>query len=407
MKRKYYAAILILMMLCAGCADNRGADNINAETVSVTTEEMTVTSAETEPQLPAGEEYLSALERDGDIWYNTDEKYADIVDVLKKRYEYSKEVQGIVLAADDTELIFCASLHSYERDGVTKVNPYTTYETGSLTKMFTASSVFLLCEQGKLQLDDELGKYFPGYEDTPTAKITVYQLLHMQSGIYDMAHHMTEFMPEDADEDMKARAKKGELTDDEFIELVFSKELRTEPGTIFEYSNTNYKLLALIVENVSGQSFSDFVKENIFDKCGMEHSSIAAQGDVTSVPRDTKEPYCTYTYFIRGAGDMHSCAADLIAFDRALFAKKVIGESSLEEMFNMDKSYGCGWYIEKANPEHYIHGGDVGNYISFNAVYNAETEDRIYLVEFFPNKDNDTQRLMYQIYDTLRLEIEK
>ena len=138
----------------------------------------------------------------------------------------------------------------------------------------------------------------------------------------------------------------------------------------------------------------------------MEHSSIASTGDITSVPRDTEEPYCTYTYFIRGAGDLHSCAADMIAFDRALFAGNIIGKDSLDEMFNMDRSYGCGWYIEKAHPKYYIHGGDDGNYISFNAAYNTDEYGRIYLVEMFPNKDDRTGRKMYGIYDALRLELE-
>ena len=80
---------------------------------------------------------------------------------------------------------------------------------------------------------------------------------------------------------------------------------------------------------------------------------------------------------------------------------------ALREMFNMDKGYGCGWYVEKPNTEHYIHGGDVGNYISFSAVYNAETSDRIYLVELFLNKDTKTQRVICQIYDAIRLELNK
>ena len=298
-------------------------------------------------------------------------------------------------------------MDSYERDGVTKANEYTTYEIGSVTKMFTASAVLMLCEQGRINLDDTLGKYYPEYADTPAAQITIYQLLHMQSGLYDMDHMMKEYMPEDAAEDMKARANKGRLTDDEFVALVFAKELKTEPGAMHEYSNTNYKILALIVESVSGQSFAEFVKENIFDKCGMEHSSLSTEGDVTSVPRDTENPYCTYTNFIRGAGDMHSSAADLLAFDRALFAGELLNKESLDEMFNMDKTYGCGWYIEKAHPEHFMHTGEVGNYLTLSAVYNTKDRGRIYLIELSPNDDQDSLRTLYTIYDTLRLELDK
>ena len=397
-------ALLILTIISTGCTAHKESSS-NDETVTSLTEISTEASAETVTTVP--DEDSTAFEYDGDMAYNTDEKYSVIVQELKEQYGYIGDVKGVFLAADDEEIIFTAFTNSYERDGVTKINEFTTFEIGSVTKMFTASAVLMLREQGKLQLYDTLGKYYPEYKDTPAGKITIYQLLHMQSGLYDMDHIMSKYIPEDADEDLKARAEKWDLTDDDFTELVFAKELKTEPGTLYEYCNTNYKFLALIVEKITGQSFAGFVKENIFDKCGMEHSSIAAQGDVTSVPRNTVLPYCTYTDFIRGAGDMHSCAFDLIAFDRALFAGELLNKGSLEEMFNMDKTYGCGWYIEKEHPKHFMHTGKVGNYLTLSAVYNTEKYGRIYLVELCPNNDNDTMRTMMRIYDSLRLEIDK
>ena len=341
-----YAVIVALST--AGCAQNSADTVITESTAEVTEINSEIqTEAQTKSLAPA-EVYLNGLENEEDMWYSSDERYSEIVEVLKKEYHYSRDVQGVFIVADDEDIIFFAGMNSYESDGITKVGPYTTYEIGSVTKMFTASCVLLLCEQGKMSLDDTLGKYWPEYEIG--ADITIYQLLHMQSGIHDFEHTMSDFVNEDTPEDLRKRAdcwevkaQTGEpLTDEDFLELVSHKKLNNEPGTVFEYSNTNYKLLAMIVEMVSGQSFADFVKENIFDKCGMEHSSIAAVGDVTSVPRETVYPHCTYTHFIRGAGDMHSCAADLIAFDRALMAGDIINDESLEKMFTIDKGYGCG-----------------------------------------------------------------
>ena len=406
---KYRRMTALLLMVLTGCT----VGGRQEETAPVTTEVMQTEAIQTELQTEISSETApdtteeSSFVHEGDIGYSTDEKYADIVQVLKKRYEYVGDTQGFIYVADDEEIIFSACMDSYERDGVTRANEYTTYEIGSVTKMFTACAVLMLCEQGSIQLDDTLGKFFPEYIDTPAAAITIYQLLHMQSGLYDMDHMMNAYIPEDADEDMKARAKDGKLTDDEFVSLVFAKELKTEPGTIHEYSNTNYKLLALIIEQISGQSFAGYIGENIFDRCGMEHSSISTEGDVTSVPRDTETPYCTYTNFIRGAGDMHSCAADLIAFDRALFAGELLNKSSLDEMFNMDKTYGCGWFIEKAHPEHFMHTGEVGNFLTLSAVYNTKDRGRIYLIELAPNNDHDTLRTLYEIYDALRLGLDK
>ena len=113
----------------------------------------------------------------------------------------------------------------------------------------------------------------------------------------------------------------------------------------------------MIIEKVTGKSYAEYVQENIFDICGMEHSSSMTTGDVTSVPEfvpDDSSPFndpyelvdTLYMQLIRperGVGDIHSCAADLLLFDRALIGGKLINEDSLVEMFHMDKSYGCGW----------------------------------------------------------------
>ena len=162
---------------------------------------------------------------------------------------------------------------------------------------------------------------------------------------------------------------------------------------------------------ISSEAAPDTTEESSFVHEGdigySTDEKYADEGDVTSVPRDTETPYCTYTNFIRGAGDMHSCAADLIAFDRALFAGELLNKSSLDEMFNMDKTYGCGWFIEKAHPEHFMHTGEVGNYLTLSAVYNTKDRGRIYLIERAPNNDHDTLRTLYEIYDALRLGLDK
>ena len=130
------------------------------------------------------------------------------------------------------------------------------------------------------------------------------------------------------------------FTDEELLSMLFSCELEFGPGTKYSYSNAGYTLLAMIIEKITGESYAEYVQKNIFDACGMEHSSSMATGDVTSIPEfvpDSSSPFpdpyevvdTLYMQLIkpeRGVGDIHSCAADLLLFDRALIGGKSVCE---------------------------------------------------------------------------------
>lgn len=282
-------------------------------------------------------------------------------------------------------------MNSTETDSTTKVNAYTTYEIGSLTKAFTATAVFQLIEQGKLSLDDTLNKFFPEFEKGKD--ITVYQLLHMQSGL------RREFAyPDgnDVDIDMEIFKKyyKDGYTDDELLDMLFAADLEYEIGTKFSYSNVNYTLLAMIIEQITGDSYSEYITKNIFEPCGMEHSSSMAFGDVTSVPEKPPEGYYPFDVnevtdngydlgarSFRGCGDIHSCAADMLAFDRALTGGKLINEDSLAEMFKMDMGYGCGWGLTGKYENAYYHEGGTPSFHTGNLLCKSREYGNVYLIQ--------------------------
>ena len=159
----------------------------------------------------------------------------------------------------------------------------------------------------------------------------------------------------------------------------------------------------MIIEKVTGKSYAEYVQENIFDVCGMEHSSSMTTGDVTSVPEfvpDNSSPFndpyelvdTLYMQLIRpqrGVGDIHSCAADLLLFDRALIGGKLINEESIAEMFHTDKGYGCGWVPARPNSSIYYHGGETYIYKAYNLYAKSPKYGNIYLIQLHPTVAGD------------------
>ena len=323
---------------------------------------------------------------DENLYINKDKKYEELITIATKFDFY-----GSMIIATDDDVVLYSGGEGKNIDGK-PVDPSTTYDIGSNSKTFTAVSIMQLIEQGKVSLDDTLDMYFPEYE---TGKdITVYNLLHMQSGIPDDINEPDKFWGiSDRDEVMEFLKTKyfcDNLTDEEYLNALYAAPLMFEPGTQQSYSNTNYHLLAFIIEQVSGMSYCDYLQKNIFDVCGMEHTTSMTIGNETSVPEGFEDEleigmvdekgYELQGVTDRGDGGVHSCAADMLAFDRALFGGKLISDSSLQEMMNWDMDYGCGLYPFSRNEKSYGHSGAYGVYISMNIVYETEEFGRVYLI---------------------------
>ncbi|MBO7426551.1 MAG: beta-lactamase family protein [Clostridiales bacterium] len=330
---------------------------------------------------------------DDNLYINKDKKYEELIATATKFDFY-----GSMILATDEDVVLYSGGEGKTIDGK-PVDPYTTYDIGSNSKAFTAVSIMQLIEQGKVSLDDTLDVYFPEYE---TGKdITIYNLLHMQSGIPDDINEPEEFWGiSDEDEVMdflKAKYFCDNLTDEEYLNALYAAPLLFEPGTEQSYSNTNYHLLAFIIEQVSGMSYCDYVQKNIFDVCGMKHTTSMVIGNETSVPEGyemeqeigmvDENGYELQGITDRGDGGIHSCAADLLAFDRALFGGKLVSEGSLQEMMNWDMEYGCGLYPFASNNKSYGHSGAYGVYISMNIIYETEEFGRVYLIMLLATND--------------------
>lgn len=335
-------------------------------------------------------------------WASGDGDLAELAAVMKRECAKSPEIKGSYLLATDDRVVFIGGINASDVNG-NRVDAYTTYEIGSLTKAFTATAVFQLCERGELSLDSTLEQYFPEFEYGK--EITVYHLLHMQSGLRkDFVSEKT-FLDENGNRDMAEfrRYYYDGFTDEELLSMLFSDEPEYRPGTRFLYSNTGYTLLAMIIEKVAGESYADYIQKNIFDVCGMEHSSSMRTGDVTSVPEfvpgegspDT-DPYeivdTLYMQLIgpeRGVGDIHSCAADMLLFDRALTGGKLVNEESLAGMLKTDRGYGCGWVKFGNYPDVWYHGGETYIYKAYNLYARTKKYGNLYLIQLHPTVAGD------------------
>lgn len=335
-------------------------------------------------------------------WAAGDEDLTELVGIMKRECARSPQIKGTYILASDDRIIFIGGINASDIHG-NRIDAYTTYEIGSLTKAFTATAVFQLCERGKLSLDSTLDLYFPEFEYGK--EITVYHLLHMQSGFRKDFVSDDTFLDEKGNPDVEEfrRYYYDGFTDEELLSMLFSCEPEFRPGTRYLYSNTGYTLLAMIIEKVTGESYAEYIKKNIFDICGMESSSSMTTGDVTSIPEFVphgdspfNDPYeivdTLYMQLIkpqRGVGDIHSCAADLLLFDRALIGGKLINEESLAEMFHMDKGYGCGWVQARPNSDIFYHGGETYIYKAYNLYAKTKKYGNIYLIQLHPTVAGD------------------
>ena len=394
--RKTVAMILILSMMLPLAACKQG--DAPAETTTTATEETSLSTSEEETTTTAEDTasycesgFLKGLRiEENNTFVNADEKYSKLINQVNEVVAQSG-FEGSMLIATDDEIIMFSGPKALSVTG-DPVDPYTTYDIASCSKTITATAIFQLIEDGKISLDDTLDKFFPKYEKGKD--ITLYNVLHMTSGIvdyYDARRFWAKVDGKDLDEYVR-KSERDEISDEEFLDNLYAAPLNFTPGTSQDYSNTNYVLLALIVEQVSGMRFCDYVKENIFDVCGMEHTSSMVQGNETCVPQSFDSEYEqgyvdeTGRYMAvnreRGCGGIHTGVADLLAFDKALIGGKLVSKESLDDMttwsFTNKMGYGCGLFPYADNA--FGHSGYNACCITQNIIIDSKEFGRVYFI---------------------------
>jgi D-alanyl-D-alanine carboxypeptidase len=265
--------------------------------------------------------------------------------------------------------------HAYGKARLEPAAPATAemrYSIGSISKQFTAAAILLLQEQGKLSVDDAVGKYVPGL--TRGNEVTIRQILSHTSGYQD-------YWPEDYVMTPMLHAE----TAQEIMDTWAKKPLDFEPGTQWQYSNTNYVIAGAIVEKVSGERLMDFLGEHIFHPLGMKSvwnsdERKLTQTDATPYYRHALGPLRVAPKEGRGwmfaAGELAMTAHDLALWDESLIGQKILKPESYKEMFTEVKlkdgkgtHYGLGVEVVDRDGHRSIeHSGEVSGFVSDNEV---------------------------------------
>jgi D-alanyl-D-alanine carboxypeptidase len=224
----------------------------------------------------------------------------------------------------------------------------TRYAIGSVSKQFTAAALLLLAEQGKLSLNDKVSQYLPDL--TRAGDVTIRELLSHTSGYEDYAP-----------QDYMIPAWTRPITPREILDQWAKKPLNFDPGTRWQYSNTNYVIAGEIFEKVSGQPLVAFLREKIFGPLGMTTAGEISghePGDASAYTRYALGPPRLVTRegpgWMFAAGELAMTPSDLARWDIAFLEKKILSARSYDEFTREVK-------LNDGKPTHYALGLDLGD----------------------------------------------
>jgi len=271
------------------------------------------------------------------------------------------------------------------------------FQIGSITKQFTAVAILMLEEQGKINTSNSISKYIPDYPSGDN--ITIHHLLTHTSGIKDFTKMKS----------IQQIAQK-DLSPKELIDFFKNEPVDFLPGTKFEYNNSGYAILGYIIELVTGETYTDFIRKNIFEKIGMSNSQYA---DDTAIIKNRAYGYRKKgdQYVNKGrisftipfsSGSLMSTAEDMLKWQNALNRHLLLNEKTSKKAFSKKTlnngdtiDYGYGWHLSELNGTiTREHGGSVFGFKSMG-VYIPSLD--IYVIGFSNCDCNSPTQLVRDI----------
>ena len=268
---------------------------------------------------------------------------AALVDQYVEPYVRTHNFSGSVLLTRNGQVLVSKGygMANYELD--VPNSPQTKFHIASVSKTFTAAAIMILAERGLLSPADPVEKLIPGFPNGD--RLTVHHLLVHTSGI----PNVNDF----PDYDQKSRFPQ---TPKSLVDMFKDRPLIMAPGERYSYSNSNYNLLAFIIETLSGQSYGEFLARNIFEPLGMTSSGHdgnaaallknRASGYVPAgISNLENAPYLDWSAKT-GNGSLYSTVEDLYKWDRALTTEKILKKPALDSIFTDHvEGTGYGWFI--------------------------------------------------------------
>lgn len=286
-----------------------------------------------------------------------------------------------IAVVQDGKIAYVQAYGAAKLDPHAPATPQMRYSIGSISKQFTAAAILLLAEEGKLSLDDPVSKYVPGLTDAD--RITIRQLLSHTSGYQD-------FWPQDYVPPLMLKPITAEQIMDRWAKI----PLDFQPGTKWQYSNTNYVIAGVIVEKVAGMPLLQFLSQRVFTPLAM---SSVADTNLNKLPPTDPTGYFKYALgpshpapkegkgWMFAAGELAMTAEDLAKWDIAMINQSLLKPASYREMETevvlkdgVGTNYGLGVFVRDTNGHRVIsHGGEVSGFVANNVVM---PDDKIAIV---------------------------
>ncbi|RZK75232.1 MAG: class A beta-lactamase-related serine hydrolase [Pedobacter sp.] len=333
----------------------------------------------------------------GDKWI------ADFVYNLHKKYGFN----GNMLVAKDGKILYEKAIgwaDYLHRDSL-KIN--SEFELASVTKTFTGTAVMQLVEKGKLSLTDDVKKFYPNF---PYDGINIKLLLTHRSGMMNYVY-FTDGIWKD---------KKKPMSNQDVMGLIaeYKPNKYAKPDTRFHYNNSNFMVLAAIIEKVTGKTYADYMMENIFKPAGMKHTHVYSTTVYPKIPVDVVGHDRTWRYsvvqnFLDGpVGDkgIYSTLHDLVLYDKSLKNGRLLKKESLDSAYkghnkaiNGHFNYGYGWRIfDGDNNKKVVY--HTGWWHGFRHIYVRDVQQNIVII-FLGNLTNGSLLHLDELYKHLKTPI--
>ena len=394
MNKKRFIAVLLALSLTMACACSKKKDSSDdkGKSKSETTETADESSEAEESSDTSETTESSESSKTSDTSETSDTTAVTSGQPVNATFNASSadtyldsiKLDGVVLVAEGDQIVYTRASGLSDRDNNIPNTMDTVFELGSITKQFTAVAIMQLVEQGKLSVDDTLDKYIPEYKYAK--EITIHQLLNMTSGVPDYLYcGILGFSKDDFKnlsissfaslESLLSEVAVTKLEHSELVSKISEYDLNFKPGTEHEYSNTNYYFLGMIIEQLSGMPYDEYVRKNILEPLNLselfpdtDHIDSHGRTDLMLFHFDFPHQDVSLSYSV---GVMCGTAKGLLEWEKCVMDRALLTKESWDKILdNSAWGYGYGWFIEDGYLEH------SGMTLGYNANVRVDPESR-------------------------------